>query len=124
VDDNPDGADLLADSLRTLGHVVRVALDGPSALEAVHTFRPDVALVDLGLPVMNGFELAQRLKEDPRLRGMTLIAVTGYGQEMDRHRSRDAGFDGHLIKPVDVHVVDALIRQAARTPAGGAEDVD
>jgi CheY-like chemotaxis protein len=115
VDDNPDAADLLADSLRTLGHVVEVAVDGPSALDAVRTFRPRVALVDLGLPVMDGFELAQRLKEDPRLDGLILIAVTGYGQDVDRRRSRDAGFDGHLVKPVDVDVVDEMIRRMGST---------
>ena len=115
VDDNPDAADLLADSLRTLGHVVEVAVDGPSALDAVRMFRPRVALVDLGLPVMDGFELAQRLKADPRLDGLILIAVTGYGQDVDRRRSRDAGFDGHLVKPVDVDVVDEMIRRMGST---------
>jgi signal transduction histidine kinase len=121
VDDNPDAADLLADSLRALGHDVRVAADGPSALELVRSFRPDVALLDLGLPVMDGFELARRLKEDPSLHSVALIAVTGYGQEIDRRRSRAAGFDAHLVKPVDVDALNALIGRSGSREIGAVQ---
>jgi signal transduction histidine kinase/DNA-binding response OmpR family regulator len=111
VDDNRDAADLLADSLRALGHAVHVVHDGPAALEAVRGDVPDVALLDLGLPVMDGIELAERLREDPRLHDVQLVAITGYGQEVDRRRTDAAGFAAHLVKPVDVHALDALLRQ-------------
>jgi CheY-like chemotaxis protein len=110
VDDNRDGADLLADSLRALGHEVQVVHDGPAALDAVHASVPDVALLDLGLPVMDGVELAERLRDDPRLQEVQLVAITGYGQEVDRRRTEAAGFASHLVKPVDVHALDALVR--------------
>jgi signal transduction histidine kinase len=110
VDDNPDAADLLADSLRALGHEVQVAADGPSALSLVRTFRPEAVVLDIGLPVMDGFELAERLRQDGGLARVALIAVTGYGQEVDRSRTQSAGFGAHLVKPVDVHEVDAAIR--------------
>jgi CheY-like chemotaxis protein len=117
VDDNESGADLLADSLRALGYTVQVAFDGPSALQTVSTFVPDVVLLDLGLPVMDGFELAQRLRVDCGLTRVPFIAITGYAQELDRQRTTTGGFRGHLAKPVDVHVVDEMIRsiQAAHT---------
>jgi signal transduction histidine kinase/DNA-binding response OmpR family regulator len=110
VDDNEPGAELLADSLRALGYTVDVAFDGPTALQKARTFTPDVALLDLGLPVMDGFELAERLRTDCGLDGIPLIAITGYAQEVDRQRTAGNGFRGHLAKPVDVHVVDEMIR--------------
>jgi CheY-like chemotaxis protein len=112
VDDNEDAAVLLADSLRALGHEVVVALDGAAALHAVRTFRPDVALLDIGLPVMDGFELAERLRGEPGLREMTIIAITGYAQQVDRRRTAEKGFDEHLAKPIDVNRVDAIVRGA------------
>jgi signal transduction histidine kinase len=113
VDDNPDALDLLAESLRALGHEVQVAVDGPSALSLVRTFQPDVAVLDIGLPVMDGYELAERLRDHRGLENLALIAVTGYGQAVDRQRTLDAGFNAHLVKPVDVHEVDALIRDCS-----------
>jgi signal transduction histidine kinase/ActR/RegA family two-component response regulator len=110
VDDNRDAAELLADSLRRLGHLVQVATDGPSALELVRNFTPDVALLDLGLPVMDGFELAGRLRQDAGLKTMGLVAITGYGQDLDRRRSEEAGFHAHLVKPVDIHTLHDLIQ--------------
>ncbi|WP_240807872.1 ATP-binding protein [Polyangium spumosum] len=100
VDDNEDAAALLAESLGSLGHQTRVASDGPSALRVAEGFHPDIALLDIGLPVMDGYELAHRLRERPELTRLRLIAVTGYGQESDRSLSREAGFDAHLVKPV------------------------
>jgi PAS domain S-box-containing protein len=99
VDDNEDAADLLAEVLRDQGHDVRVAHDGPQALERVVEFRPQIAILDIGLPVMDGYELAVALRArlGPELR---LLAVTGYGQERDRARSHEVGFARHFVKPV------------------------
>ncbi len=111
VDDNLDAAETLAEWLQTIGHVSRVAGDGPTALEAANEFEPDVALLDIGLPVMNGYEVARRLRERPGGSRVQLIALTGYGQESDYDRSRQAGFSEHLVKPVDL---DAIARSVAR----------
>ncbi len=110
VDDNADAAELLAESLGTLGHAAYVANDGPTALAAAAVFKPDIALLDLGLPVMDGFELAQHLRKEPGLAGLKLVAVTGYGQDRDRQRTRKAGFDAHMVKPIDVEQLDSWIR--------------
>ena len=109
VDDNVDAAHTLHELLSALGHDSVLAHDGPSALKLASTFKPEVAVLDIGLPVMDGLELARRLREvlgDPKLR---LIAVTGYGQESDRLRVRDAGFDHHLVKPVALDQLVPLI---------------
>ena len=111
VDDNEDAAEMLADSLSMLGHAIRVALDGPGALDAALEFHPDVALLDLGLPVMDGFEVAHRLRSLPGAAGIRLVAITGYGQEVDRARTRDAGFDEHLVKPVDLERLERWLRE-------------
>jgi signal transduction histidine kinase len=118
VDDNEDAATLLADSLRALGHTVRIAHDGPSALAQLEDFQPEVALLDLGLPVMDGFELGEQLRAHPRLPNLSIIAVTGYAQEPDRRRTSEAGFDGHLAKPIDVLELDALVRSRAEWRKG------
>jgi PAS domain S-box-containing protein len=108
VDDNTDAADMLCAALQHLGHDVLIASDGLQALGLVDDFHPDVAVLDIGLPAMDGYELARRL----RARGLDqcrLIAVTGYGQDEDRARSREAGFDVHLVKPVDLMRLASLI---------------
>jgi PAS domain S-box-containing protein len=106
VDDNADAASTLKDALVSLGHVVTTASDGPAALEVVGAFQPDIALVDIGLPVMDGYDLAQQLRQIPKLSaGLKLIAVTGYGLEADHKRSSSAGFVAHLVKPVDLAVL-------------------
>jgi CheY-like chemotaxis protein len=102
VDDNRDAAETLREVLQAYGYVTQVAYDGPSGLEAAKSFRPDVALVDIGLPAMDGYEVARRIRQLPELRAIRLIAVTGYGQASDRQRSAQAGFDCHLVKPVDL----------------------
>jgi CheY-like chemotaxis protein len=109
VDDNPDAADLLAESLRMLGYTLCVAPDGPSALRIAEGFAPDVALLDIGLPVMDGYELARRLREQAPGASVRLVAITGYGQDADRRRSEEAGFDAHLVKPVQIERVTALL---------------
>jgi two-component system, sensor histidine kinase len=114
VEDNPDGADTLAKLVRVNGHEVRTASDGPSALEAVGTFQPDVILLDIGLPGMSGYEVATQVRQLPGMASALLIALTGYGQERDRVRSRQAGFDQHLTKPVDHRALLRLLRSPAR----------
>jgi len=105
VDDYPDVADSLALLLRLEGHEVRVAYEGPGALAAVRADPPNLAILDLGMPGMDGFEVARRLRELPGGKGLLLVALTGWAQEEDRRRCCEAGFDGHLPKPVEL---DAL----------------
>jgi len=109
VDDNSDAADLLAEALRAEGHDVRVAFDGPQALLVAREFAPRVALLDIGLPVMDGYEVAHRLKTDPASAGIELVAISGYGQESDRRRSLEAGFKDHLVKPVELTEILKLL---------------
>jgi two-component system CheB/CheR fusion protein len=100
IDDNRDAANSLA-MLRMAGHEVRTACDGPAALELAPRFRPEVVLLDIGLPGMGGYEVARRLRAQPELEGVVPVALTGYGQDEDRRRSRENGFDYHLTKPVE-----------------------
>jgi CheY-like chemotaxis protein len=109
VDDNVDAAAMLAEFVRSLGYRVRTACDGPGALKAAADVSPQVALLDIGLPVMDGYELAARLREVHSSDALKLIAVTGYGQAADRDRSREAGFDAHLVKPVDLDDLAQLL---------------
>jgi PAS domain S-box-containing protein len=111
VDDNHDAADLLADALRAQDHRVSVAYDGPSALATARGSRPEIALLDIGLPVMDGYELARRLRDLPGSSSLRLVAVTGYGQEADRQRAGAAGFDEHQTKPINL---DDLARVIAK----------
>jgi CheY-like chemotaxis protein len=98
VDDNQDSAETMAEILKMWGHDVRTAHDGAGAIEAARAYRPDAVLLDLGLPVMDGFETARRLRQEGL--GKLLVAVTGYGGVEDRRRATEAGFDTHLTKPV------------------------
>ncbi len=107
VDDNEDAADLLAEVLEQLGNSTRVAHDAGGALAIVDEFDPELAVLDIGLPVIDGYELARRLRERPRKLG--LIALTGYGQSSDKARAAEAGFDAHLVKPVAIDALQALI---------------
>ena len=101
VDDNRDAVSSLAMLLELDGHSVVTAHDGPSALAAAEAHKPDVALLDIGLPLMEGDEVCRRIRQQPWGRGMILIALTGWGQAEARSRTREAGFDGHLVKPVN-----------------------
>jgi PAS domain S-box-containing protein len=113
VDDNRDSADSLAMLLELLGHETRVANDGPGALRAAEEFGPEVVFLDIGLPGMDGYEVARRLRLDPHRRGLILAAMTGWGQEEDRRRSREAGFDQHLVKPVSPEAIQAVLAAGA-----------
>lgn len=116
VEDNRDSADSLALLLRMMGHTVRTAYDGPEALEVAREFRPEVVLLDIGLPNLGGLEVARRLREDPDLKGSVLAALSGYGGEDDLRRSRQAGFDAHLVKPCELEQLQALLRGARALP--------
>lgn len=109
VDDNEDSSRSLARLLRMSGHDTRTALDGPSALAELASFTADVVLLDIGLPGMDGFEVARAIRRLPGGTQITLVALTGYGQDDDRRRSREAGFNQHMIKPVDFGALEALI---------------
>jgi PAS domain S-box-containing protein len=115
VDDNQDAADSLAMMLALDGHEVRQTYAGAHALACLREFRPDVVLLDIGLPGMDGFEVARRIRAQPDGARVRLIALTGYGQESDKSRTRAAGFDEHLVKPVELRILhDALARSATR----------
>ena len=113
ADDLRDSADSLALLLETMGHEVHVAYDGEQAFQAIEALRPEVALLDLGMPKMNGYDVCRRIRELPWGRQVTLIAQSGWGQDEDRRRTRDAGFDHHIVKPIDPGALDALLRSLA-----------
>jgi signal transduction histidine kinase/ActR/RegA family two-component response regulator len=109
VDDNQDGAHSLAMLLQMQGNEVHTVYDGPEAVAAISDFHPDVVLLDIGLPTLNGYETARRMRALPGSRDALIIALTGWGQEEDRRRSREAGFDHHLVKPVDLQTLETLL---------------
>jgi signal transduction histidine kinase/CheY-like chemotaxis protein len=117
IDDNRDVAVTLAALVRHGGHDVRTAHDGPSAIDVARSYRPNLVLVDIGLPGMDGYEVAQHLRTDVGLSDAVLAALTGYGQEEDRRRSLDAGFDQHLIKPIRTETLLNLLAAATRPRA-------
>ena len=95
--------------LQLMGHDVRLAHDGPGAIQAAIEFVPAVALVDIGIPGLNGYDVARRIRAEPKLRKVVLIAQTGWGQDEDRRKSQAAGFDYHLIKPADLVMLQTLL---------------
>ncbi|MDO8495247.1 MAG: ATP-binding protein [bacterium] len=109
VDDNQDAAISLGKLLGRLGHSVEVAHDGPSAINTIRTYHPDIVLLDIGLPNMNGYEVARRIREDKNSYSPTLVALTGYGQEEDKNKAKEAGFDHHITKPVGVSDLQLII---------------
>ncbi|HEX2466411.1 MAG TPA: ATP-binding protein, partial [Thermoanaerobaculia bacterium] len=109
VDDNPDSAVSLAELLRISGNETHVATDGLQAVEAAERLRPEAILLDIGLPGLNGYDACRRIRAQPWGKRMAMVALTGWGQEEDRNRSREAGFDGHLVKPVDYHALTELL---------------
>jgi PAS domain S-box-containing protein len=113
VDDMADATDLLGLLLRMWGHEVQVAYTGPAGLEAAEAFRPDVVLLDIRLPGMSGYEVARHIRERARGKEPLLVAMTGYGQDADRRKAREAGFDHHLVKPIHPDAVQALLASAS-----------
>jgi PAS domain S-box-containing protein len=115
VEDNPDAADSLALLLEVLGHRVRSVYDGVTGLDAARASPPDVMLVDIGLPGMDGYEVAQLVRRDPALKNVVLVALTGYGRDEDKRRAMAAGFDYHLVKPVNPDALQGLVARLAAT---------
>jgi CheY-like chemotaxis protein len=111
ADDNPDAAESLAMMLRMLGHVVRTASDGAQAVQAAAEFNPDVALLDIGMPHVNGYEAARRIRSANER--VLLVALTGWGQAEDKRKAIEAGFDEHLVKPADVPTLQAVLARRA-----------
>jgi two-component system, sensor histidine kinase len=119
ADDNRDAAESLAALLELEGHEVRTAFDGEAAIESLRTFVPDVALLDIGMPKRNGFDVARHIRAQPWGGDCYLVAVTGWGQERDRARAREAGFDAHLVKPVEPAVLMRLLANGVRSAKDG-----
>jgi CheY-like chemotaxis protein len=113
VDDNRDSADTLAMMMRILGHEAHTAYDGQEAVERAAEVLPDATLLDIGMPRLNGYEAAERIRQQPGGSEMLLLALTGWGQDEDRDRTRAAGFDSHLVKPVDHQQLNQLLMQFA-----------
>jgi len=120
VDDNHDAVETLAMLLGLWGHDVRLAADGPSAVETAAAHRPDVVLLDISLPGMSGYEVAERLRANPELRETVLVAMTGYGQAEDKKETSEAGFTLHLVKPVEPDVLQKLLADLGATRGGSA----
>jgi CheY-like chemotaxis protein len=120
VDDNVDTVLGFSMLLKASGHDVRTAHDGLSAVETAIAYRPNVVLLDIGLPGLNGYEVARRLRQHPNLKNTVLIALTGYGQDTDRQASKQAGFDHHLVKPArfdQLNKILATVQERLRTSA-------
>jgi CheY-like chemotaxis protein len=109
VDDNQDAADTLALLLELMGHQTRTAHDGLAALDAAAAFAPDVVLLDIGLPKMNGYDVCREMRKQPWGQRAYLVALTGWGQAEDQRRASEAGFDRHLVKPVEESVLQKLL---------------
>jgi len=125
VDDNVDAASSLSLLLQLAGHDVCVAHDGPEALKLASDFKPDIVLLDIGLPGMGGYEVARRLRRMPELGRPVLVAVTGWGAPEDRLRSKEAGFDEHLTKPADISTIELILTTLpSRQPQGGGPPVE
>ena len=109
VDDNVDTAESIGILLKEAGHEVHVAHDGLKALEVARRTRPEFVLLDLGLPGLDGFEVARALRREPDLAGVRIIAITGYASETDRRKAQEAGIDQHLVKPADPAFLESLL---------------
>jgi CheY-like chemotaxis protein len=113
ADDLRDSADSLALLIELMGHAVEIAYDGEAALQAAEQFRPDIVLLDLGMPKLDGFEVSRRIRALPWGASVRLVAQSGWGQDEDRRRSAEAGFDHHLVKPIDPAALEALMQALA-----------
>lgn len=114
IDDNKDAAESMSMLFELWGHEVKCAYDGRTALEAAAQYCPDAVFLDIGLPGMDGYEIAERLREQPQSAQTVLVAITGYGQDEDRRRSREAGIDHHLVKPVAPETLQKLLESLQR----------
>ncbi len=119
VDDNLASADSLGLIIKLWGHECRVSHSGPDAIQEASVFHPDIVLLDIGLPGMDGYEVAQALRSRPGSNGVILLAMTGYGREEDRKRSRESGFDQHLVKPLDLDALEEILAHIGGTGPGG-----
>jgi CheY-like chemotaxis protein len=111
ADDNRDGADTLARMLRIMGHETHTVYDGQQAVQTAESLRPEVILLDIGMPKMNGHDAARHIRQQPWGKDVLLIALTGWGREEDRRRTQEVGFDHHLVKPVDAKALLALLSE-------------
>jgi CheY-like chemotaxis protein len=117
VDDNRDAADSMGMLLRLKGNDVRTAHDGLEGVELAGTFRPELVLLDIGLPKLNGYDVARQIRRQPGGAEVVLVALTGWGQDEDRRRSQEAGFDLHVVKPVDLMALEQLLAGLPATRA-------
>jgi len=117
VDDNRDSARSLSKLMTLIGHKTQIAYDGLEAVEAAGTFRPEVILLDIGLPKLNGYQACYKIREQPWSKNILIVALTGWGQDEDRRKSKEAGFDGHLVKPVDYAELEKLLADLHPTPS-------
>jgi CheY-like chemotaxis protein len=115
VDDNRDAAITLGTLMRLTGHETQLAHDGQEACERAESYRPHVILLDIGLPKMNGYDVCRTIRRQPWADGVLIVALTGWGQDDDRRRSQEAGFDSHLVKPVDHDALVSLLTRLERT---------
>lgn len=122
VDDNQDTADSLALMLEAMGHEARTAYDGARAIALADEFRPDLILMDIGMPRFNGFQAAQRIRAQPWADRVVLIAITGWAREEDKECSKEAGFDAHLTKPVDLKLLFRLLSAMNQPPSALGDD--
>jgi CheY-like chemotaxis protein len=120
ADDNNDALESLATLLQLNGHEVYTATNGGTALQCVERQRPEVVLLDIGMPILDGYEVAKRIRQQPWGQRITLVALTGWGQDSDRRRSRDAGFDSHLVKPLDLETLTELLARLPSSPLSGS----
>jgi two-component system CheB/CheR fusion protein len=109
IDDSAEMAETLKDALELFSHVVEIARSGPEGIAKAHDFHPEVVLCDIGLPEMDGYEVARRMRADPELRSVRLVALTGYGLPEERERSRKAGFEHHIVKPPSLELLEEVV---------------
>jgi CheY-like chemotaxis protein len=124
VEDNNDQAQSLARLLQLMGHETRIAGDGPSALEILGQFAADLALIDVGLPGMSGYDVARSIRSRLEYRHTMLVAQTGWGRDEDRQRAREAGFDHHLVKPIDHQILRKILDGSEELPQAQGRAAD
>ena len=115
VDDNEDSADTLGMMLRLKGNEIRIAHDGIEAVEVAETFRPELVLLDIGLPKLNGYDVARRIRRQSWGRDTILVALTGWGQDEDKRRAQEAGFNYHFVKPMELAALERLLARPLKT---------